>query len=262
MYQFYLRKRRHGFTLIELLVVIAIIAILAAILFPVFQKVRENARRASCASNEKQLGLAFTQYAQDSDEFLPYDRNSNYAAAGAPGYWGTMIYPFVKSVGVFTCPDFSSGASYGPKTCCGGGWVTAGGAFPDIPASYLANAGYDPGNIGPNDERGLPLDMYNGAHVPDPPTSLAKLALPAQTILLGEQAKNRNDPEFYGTSDIVYCLGQNHTQRSNFLFEDGHVKTMRLTDTANASINMWSNQGTAATTNLINAVTTAQSNLK
>ncbi len=63
--------KRTAFTLIELLVVIAIIAILAAILFPVFQKVREKARQTSCASNEKQLGLAFLQYNQDYDETFP-----------------------------------------------------------------------------------------------------------------------------------------------------------------------------------------------
>ena len=66
-----MKRRAFGFTLIELLVVIAIIAILAAILFPVFQKVRENARRTVCLSNEKQLGLAFIQYVQDSDETFP-----------------------------------------------------------------------------------------------------------------------------------------------------------------------------------------------
>ena len=65
------RDRRRGFTLIELLVVIAIIAILAAILFPVFAKAREKARQASCQSNEKQLGLAFLQYVQDNDEKFP-----------------------------------------------------------------------------------------------------------------------------------------------------------------------------------------------
>jgi prepilin-type N-terminal cleavage/methylation domain-containing protein/prepilin-type processing-associated H-X9-DG protein len=93
--------KRSGFTLIELLVVIAIIAILAAILFPVFAKAREKARQTSCASNEKQLGLAILQYVQDYDEMMPaYDKTG----AGATA-WAGRIYPYVKAVAVYTCPD-------------------------------------------------------------------------------------------------------------------------------------------------------------
>ncbi len=100
------RRSRHGFTLIELLVVIAIIAILAAILFPVFQKVRENARRASCQSNEKQLGLAFVQYTQDADEQMPSGTANATNVTGVG--WATQIYPFVKATGVYACPDDSA----------------------------------------------------------------------------------------------------------------------------------------------------------
>jgi len=95
-----MKQHRTGFTLIELLVVIAIIAILAAILFPVFQKVRENARRTACLSNMKQLGLAFTQYNQDADEKFP---SSGFYGRG----WASRIYPYVNSVGVYQCPDDS-----------------------------------------------------------------------------------------------------------------------------------------------------------
>jgi len=93
---------RKGFTLIELLVVIAIIAILAAILFPVFAKVREKARQTSCLSNEKQLGLGFAQYTQDNDETMPYDTSGGYFDEQG---WAGELYPYVKSSGVFTCPD-------------------------------------------------------------------------------------------------------------------------------------------------------------
>jgi prepilin-type N-terminal cleavage/methylation domain-containing protein len=92
--------KRRAFTLIELLVVIAIIAILAAILFPVFAKAREKARQTSCASNERQLGLALLQYIQDYDENLPCGDT----AAQNTG-WDSQIYPFVKSTGIFTCPS-------------------------------------------------------------------------------------------------------------------------------------------------------------
>ena len=87
-----------GFTLIELLIVIAIIAILAAVLFPVFQSVRENARRASCASNEKQLGLAVLQYSSDADERLV-------PISGSGPRWTMIVYPYVQNDGVYHCPD-------------------------------------------------------------------------------------------------------------------------------------------------------------
>ena len=105
---------RQGFTLIELLVVIAIISILAAILFPVFARARENARRTSCLSNLKQMGLAAMQYAQDYDESYPKGSiaGSNPYPDG-PGWlgglwlWPQVLYPYHKSRQVFRCPSSS-----------------------------------------------------------------------------------------------------------------------------------------------------------
>lgn len=110
-------QKRRGFTLIELLVVIAIIAILAAILFPVFARAREAARATSCKSNLKQLGNAVTMYTQEYDEVLPFHP---YLAGQTPRYPrdgqnlvntddygvpGDLIFPFAKSHGVFGCPS-------------------------------------------------------------------------------------------------------------------------------------------------------------
>lgn len=95
---------RRGFTLIELLVVIAIIAILAAILFPVFAKARDKARQSSCASNEKQIMLGILQYTQDYDETLPYFRLPS-SDTGTVYYWYDVIDPYIKNTQVLLCPS-------------------------------------------------------------------------------------------------------------------------------------------------------------
>jgi prepilin-type N-terminal cleavage/methylation domain-containing protein/prepilin-type processing-associated H-X9-DG protein len=93
-------RARRAFTLIEILVVIAIIAILAAILFPVFSRARENARRASCMSNLKQIGLAFIQYTQDYDQRYPL---SSYPTESVS--WTVSAQPYMKSIQLFRCPS-------------------------------------------------------------------------------------------------------------------------------------------------------------
>ena len=98
-------SQNKGFTLIELLVVIAIIAVLAAILFPVFANAREKGRQAACLSNEKQMGLAVMEYVQDYDECYPCGINDPGSAGGG---WAGQIFPYVKSAGVYACPDDTS----------------------------------------------------------------------------------------------------------------------------------------------------------
>jgi prepilin-type N-terminal cleavage/methylation domain-containing protein/prepilin-type processing-associated H-X9-DG protein len=100
------KAQRRAFTLIELLVVIAIIAILAAILFPVFAQARETARKAACTSNMRQIGMALAAYAADYEGMMP---PSQLPPNGANISWPTMLFPYVKNEGVFVCPAGETG---------------------------------------------------------------------------------------------------------------------------------------------------------
>jgi prepilin-type N-terminal cleavage/methylation domain-containing protein len=125
-------KRNSGFTLIELLVVIAIIAILAAILFPVFAQAREKGRQASCMSNLKQLGNAMLMYSQDFDETYPTGGLLDYGGGGInyDHSWPKEIVTYVKTLDVFRCPSDGE-ANPGP----GYEWVGPGNGI-----SYTVNA--------------------------------------------------------------------------------------------------------------------------
>lgn len=107
-----LRSKPRGFTLIELLVVIAIIAILAAILFPVFARAREAARATQCKSNLKQINTGILMYAQDYDEILPFGGHGG----PAPNRWHTIVEPYIKNTGVFRCPSYNVGTNRGYGT--------------------------------------------------------------------------------------------------------------------------------------------------
>jgi prepilin-type N-terminal cleavage/methylation domain-containing protein/prepilin-type processing-associated H-X9-DG protein len=164
--------KRKGFTLIELLVVIAIIAILAAILFPVFAQAREKARAISCLSNTKQLGLADIMYGQDYDEAGP----SGYNTAGNGGGWACQLYSYVKSKGAYKCPDdpLVSGANTGVSYAINANLCKANAHFPWT----------------------WPIDFGAGTGL-----NLSHIVSPAKTVMLFEvENETIPDPSVYDSS--------------------------------------------------------------
>ncbi len=207
-----MRNRSKGFTLIELLVVIAIIAILAAILFPVFAKAREKARQATCLSNQKQIGLASMQYVQDYDETYPpaWVTNSSYDA-----YYSSYmdeLMPYMKSREVWTCPSLPRpGYTLAPL------YATPAGAAIYAPNHYSANDALINWNSG---------------------VALANVKVPAGTIMFYEfyGASNQSTRDIMaGWANYNYITRSRldrlpalvHSEGLNVTYADGHVKWSR-----------------------------------
>jgi len=206
-----MKREKKGFTLIELLVVIAIIAILAAILFPVFSRAREQARKAACQSNLKQIAEAMLMYAQDWDEHFPCTPYWKCGRAQNAIYsrWFLLIFPYVKNQQVFICPSGKSA----------GGWA--------IPPGW-DRISYGMGKI---------AQCHNTDPYEEIGYSLAEYQQPSQSILVcdsthdGDGASRWEKIAFSGGGCGAGCNPRTendarHSGGSNIAFVDGHVKWM------------------------------------
>jgi len=227
-------RKQSGFTLIELLVVIAIIAILAAILFPVFAQAREKARQTSCISNEKQIALGLLMYVQDYDERFPVEREPNvYNPPGPFGVtWRTTLQPYLKNNQIFFCPDDASNVQ----------WCE--GYLDQIQYACQQN---DPqhnpeGNHLSYAYNGQAFDVSNGI-------KLSTIQAPAQCLMILETRLEYPD---LGPWTIPWDLSGlpggfkgegpfiSHSGQCDFAFFDGHVKAMKLAATVNP-VWLWDN---------------------
>jgi prepilin-type N-terminal cleavage/methylation domain-containing protein/prepilin-type processing-associated H-X9-DG protein len=206
-------RERTGFTLIELLVVIAIIAILAAILFPVFARAREKARQSSCLSNVKQIALGTMMYAQDYDEMLPQTRYKH-PPNETVKHWYVALEPYLKNEQILICP--SSGVNRPDRHNY---------AFV---ANLTGNCGGCPG-----------FDLPDGTHVDsrDAPVPLARVKKPAERVFVADgfwyvtyiHFWYRTDSPYDEKGGAYHWVESRHNEGANCGFLDGHAKWLKGT---------------------------------
>jgi prepilin-type N-terminal cleavage/methylation domain-containing protein len=215
-------RTQRGFTLIELLVVIAIIAILAAILFPVFAKAREKARQTSCLSNVRQITTASLSYAQDYDEKWPFHDNempTNAPATGPWVHWVEMTSPYAKNEQLYVCPS-----------------------LPSIPDATNPYVGFSyPYHYAQSSQASRSVWSDAAGRWINDGKSLAVVDSPAESLLIGESGPYNWDPP-YGKNywlgwslNWYYCAGwwpnmyaSPHNEMANLSAMDGHAKATRL----------------------------------
>ena len=253
-----------GFTLIELLVVIAIIAILAAILFPVFAQARAKARQTMCLSNQKQLGLSFRMYSTDYDELMPVNRSC--VGGVAPGYqtcaegitamgWVDMVEPYIKNLGILKCPNDSTPivlpqatgyvisatpsnrtnrnrTSYGKNNNIGNvpppfGY-TVSDAQINYPASTIMLFEWGPNQGGGDnglEDHGAPFNIQRDLN-----------EQPQDNCVVGDGLThpNANANSVLSADQLAALNGivssKRHSDGGNYIFCDGHAKWQRPTD--------------------------------
>lgn len=258
--------KKKGFTLIELLVVMAIIAILAAILFPVFARARENARRSACASNLKQIGLAFMQYTQDYDERLPSysDPNTGYLSQAQSAYaafgfgggpslgpaWVTNsvidtsddylwqqprpLDPYTKSSQVFLCPTNSGNVQWAPNNWGAGNATNLTTAEKILGNSYAVNTRL----IFPNDF----IDGRNKWGPGGPPVNIATVSHPSGTGLVADAYMAWVSPTGINTPGATAF---NHDNSRGFTGQYGIASAMVMVGYMDGHVKLINTQGCA-----------------